>query len=130
MPNLSFMWDGREVKARTWISRAVSVHDGFWMDDNSRRCGGGFVRVRGWCFSAAGSLIPQGGRKGLSKCFSVVSLLSFGTNHDRLNCRPFLAVQFFWNRDVGHGAFRVSDVMRFDSAGFENCACSIDETVA
>ena len=59
MENLPCTWDLCVVKARTCFVRffrymAVLGHN---TDVSSRRCGGAFVRVRGWCLNAAGSCV-------------------------------------------------------------------------
>ena len=49
---------------------------GYSADFSSRRCGGGFVRVRGWCLSAVGWCVSCG--RGAFRTFLVVSLLGCG----------------------------------------------------
>ncbi len=68
-------------------------------DVSSRRCGSGFVRVRGWCLTAVGSCVSQGRRR-LSNILGLSHFWALASLRARVNCRRFLAEQFFWSGDV------------------------------
>ena len=68
-------------------------------DVSSRRCGSGFVRARGWCLTAVGSCVSQGRRR-LSNILGLSHFWALASLRARVNCRRFLAEQFFWSGDV------------------------------
>ena len=132
-PNLPFMWDVRVVKARTWIAQVFSVHSGLriqrgcqqatlweWLcactQDVFERC---------WvCFS-------QGGERGRERVrfFRLSHLWTLASRHALVNCRRFLAGQFFWSGDVSRCAF-VSRVPCASTGLGSKIVCFIDEKVA
>ena len=110
--------DLRVVKARAWDARAGSVHGVFFKfneDIYSQHCCRCFERVR----TGEGALEVSG----LSHFWALA------TSHARVNCRCFLAGQFFWRGDACRWAFE-SRVPCASTWLGSNIVCSIDEKVA
>ena len=98
-------------------------------DVNSRRCAGCFVRVRGICLCDVSWFVLSAWRRKRA-VFSAVSLFGvWASRLVRLNCRLFLAEQFFLRGDVC-GWVCLSRVPCASMGFGSKIVCSIDAKVA
>ena len=87
-------------------------------------------RCRVVCFVSAWEGGGEGGRGVKAVFWGAVSLFeALASRHARRNCRRFLAVQFFWSKDVSRCAF-VSRVPCASMGLGLKIVFSIDEKVA